>query len=115
MSKERTSSQAPFLRLPWTSGRISGRAAKSGILLLTFLLAWIFLISDAGILSQLHQRSVKAALEEEVSALISKELQLEEEAQRLATDPEYRERIAREEWGFKRPGERVYHIQRDDS
>jgi len=49
-------------------------------------------------------------LEREVGALRSDTARLTAEVDRLRTDPEYIEQIAREKLGLVKPGERVYKL-----
>ena len=50
------------------------------------------------------------SLEREVGALRSDTARLTAEVDRLRTDPEYIEQIAREKLGLVKPGERVYKL-----
>ena len=111
MSGERAASRVPYLRRPWTQGRIGGRTATGGLLILLGILLYYFLFGETGLLRQLQLQARKAALTERVSRLEEEERRLATERERLITDPDYRERLAREEWGYQRPGERVYHLR----
>ncbi|HTY80857.1 MAG TPA: septum formation initiator family protein [Candidatus Bathyarchaeia archaeon] len=50
------------------------------------------------------------SLEREVGVLRADTARLTEEVERLRTDPEYIEQIAREKLGLVKPGERVYKL-----
>lgn len=114
MAGERTPSHAPFLRRPWTRGRIGGRTVKGGLWLAIALLASLLLFGETGWVSQARLEARRIALERELDALRREAAQLESERARLAADPAYRERVAREEWGYKREGETVYQLRRLD-
>jgi cell division protein FtsB len=51
-----------------------------------------------------------ASLEREVGVLRADTAKLTAEVDRLRTDPEYIEQIAREKLGLVKPGERVYKL-----
>ena len=106
------STQGRFSRNQWRGGAITGRSGRIGLLLGLGFFLWIVLGSEYGLIRHLHRRQKRVDLENELKKLQSEERLIEEETSRLEEDPLYREKIAREEWGFKRPGERVYHVRR---
>jgi cell division protein FtsB len=114
MAGERTPSHAPFLRRPWTRGRIGGRTVKGGLWLAIALLACLLLFGETGWVNQARLEARRVALERELESLRYDAARLEAERARLADDPAYRERVAREEWGFKKDGETVYQLRRLD-
>jgi len=114
MTGERSSSRTSYLRRPWTQGRIGGRTAKGGLLILLALLVYFLFFGDAGWFRQMRLQSRRGALEERVVRLETEEERLREELRLLREDPDYREKVAREEWGYQRPGERVYQITRPE-
>jgi len=114
VTSSRGAERTPYLRRPWTEGRIGGRTFKGGIFLILGILVYLLLLSDTGWLHQWRLQQRRAQLQAEVIQLEAESAGLAAEAQRLANDPAYRERIAREEWGYKRSGETVYHLRRLD-
>ncbi len=114
MLGERTPSRTPYLRRPWTEGRIGGRTFKGGLLLIAAIFVYLLLLGETGLIRQSRLRYQRDRLLAEIAQLEAESLTLDQEAKRLRQDPDHRERIAREEWGFKRDGERVYHLRRLD-
>jgi cell division protein FtsB len=101
-----------FLRVPWTGGAIAGRTLRWLLLIAVGLTAWLLLLGDSGLLRQSRLRREQDAVRKDIAELQRQESLLSEELRRLLNDPDYRERIAREEWGFKAPGERIYYLKR---
>lgn len=101
-----------FLRIPWTGGRIAGRTFRWLLIAFAALTAWLLLLGDSGWLRQERLRGRQEAARRDIAELQRQEALLSEELQLLLGDPSYRERVAREEWGFKAPGERVYYLKR---
>lgn len=110
----RSEGRSPFLRQRWTEGRIGGRTFKGALLLLGVVLIYLLLLGDAGWIRQWQLSDRRSALYTEIQRLEAESASLEAEARRLDSDPDYRERIAREEWGYKRSDEIVYHLRRLD-
>jgi cell division protein FtsB len=103
-----------YLRRPWTEGRIGGRTFKGAIALLGAVLLYQLFLGETGWVQQWRLREQRTALYAEIQRLEAESAALAAEAARLAEDPAYRERIAREEWGYKRSDETVYHLRRLD-
>jgi len=101
-----------FLRSPWTRGRITGRTFRWLLILFLGLTAWLLVLGDSGWLKQARLKREQRSLRGEIRELRNQQSLLDRELDRLVEDPAYRERIAREEWGFKAPGERVYYLKR---
>ena len=111
MDGVRAPSRSPYLRLPWKRGRIGGHSRKGLLVLGIALFSYLLLFSDSGWFRQWRMSARKTELLQEVQRLELQEARLQKEIWRLEHDPEYRERVAREEWGYRAPGERVYHIR----
>ncbi len=101
-----------FLRAPWKGGRIAGRTFRGLFILFVGISAWLLFLGDSGWLRQAQLKNKQKARLRDIAELQKQEALLSEELNLLLTDPNYRERIAREEWGFKTPGERVYYLKR---
>ena len=114
VTSTRGTARTPYLRRPWTEGRIGGRTFKGGIFLILGILVYLLVLADTGWLQQWRLQRQRQSLETEIARLEAESERLGAEAQRLLDDPAYRERIAREEWGYKRNGETVYHLRRLD-
>ena len=79
--------------------------------ILLFVLALLILI--AFLPSYTKMQDLKARnlrYEEEIQALVKERDRLIYEKQRLEDDPEYLEKVAREEMGLIRKGEKVYRL-----
>ena len=72
------------------------------------------LFGDRGILQLVSQRERAEALARELEEMREENRRLAQEIRALQTDPRAIEKLAREELGFARPGEKVFVI-RDDS
>ena len=114
LGASRAAVRTPYLRRPWTEGRIGGRTFKGGIFLILGILVYLLVLSDTGWLRQWRLQQRRHQLQAEIARLEAESAGLAAESQRLADDPSYRERIAREEWGYKRKDETVYHLRRQD-
>lgn len=114
MNGERTPSRAPYLRRRWTEGRIGGRTFKGGVFLTMGILVYLLLLSETGWISQWRLQRQRSQLLAEIMNLETECEALEAEELRLHEDSDHRERVAREEWGYKREDERVYHLRTSD-
>lgn len=81
---------------------------------LALLAAWatVFLAGDGGWLDLRRDRERLARLESEVASLEAQNDSLRLVLERMASDPDFLERVAREELGMIRPGEYLYRIKR---
>jgi len=87
--------------------RRNRRLAAAGVLG-AFALAFIF--TDGGLLSILVRRMRVQRLEHKVAALEARRNWLQGEVERRRSDPETLERIAREQYGMVRDGEKLIRI-----
>lgn len=101
-----------FLRAPWTGGRIAGRTFRWLFICFLGLTAWLLVLGESGLLHQARLKNQQKTAHRNIAELQHQEALLSKELNLLLSDPDYRERIAREEWGFKAPGERVYYLKR---
>lgn len=82
------------------------------VLLTGFILVWIAFVDTFSLKTrwELHQR--KTNLAEQTDRLNNASLELEKKINRLENDVLILEKIAREEYGMRKPGETVYKIRR---
>ena len=73
-------------------------------------LVYIFLFGDYGAYRIWKQKKEIAQLQQTIEALHLKQHELEEVTERLKNDPEYLEKVAREEYGMIKEGEIIYKI-----
>ncbi|MEX0771315.1 MAG: septum formation initiator family protein [Balneolaceae bacterium] len=80
-------------------------------LLVAFVAVWFAFFDTYSLYTryQLHQR--KADLEERTEELRRETEVLEQKIDELESNPELLEKIAREEYGMRKPGETVYKIK----
>jgi cell division protein FtsB len=68
------------------------------------------LFGEMGLMKYFELRSAQRRLQEEIYGLAESNRKLEREVQSLRSDPDAIERLAREELGLIRDGERVYRF-----
>jgi cell division protein FtsL len=87
------------------------RKRKGGILLLLLFFSFLLILSmgKRGFIQQYRVRQERKRLEQELESLKAEKKKLEEEIDRL-DDPEYIEKIAREEYGMAKKNEEVYRV-----
>ncbi len=79
-----------------------------GLLMLYLLVHDLF--GDRGFLAMRRQQREVQKLQQEIQTLHGDNRDLAGQVQRLKTDPEYIERLAREQMGLSRPGEHVFKL-----
>jgi cell division protein FtsB len=84
-----------------------GRAVLIGGLL---VLVYFYLFGDYGVQRIRKQKQEIAELERTVEQLRQQQQELKETIELLKTDPEYIEKIAREEYGLVKQGEIIYKV-----
>lgn len=96
---------------PLTTPNGPGTVAKLvlGVALVAGVL-YLFLGAEDSLLDVRAARQELARAEAEVARLAAENDSLQKTLQRLENDPAYLEKIAREEYGLIKPGERVYRL-----
>ena len=89
------------------------RWRKDFLLLLLggFIVVWIMFIDTYSIMTRLKLNREKNDLIRKTEQLQLETKELEKKIKHLKTDPQVIEKIAREEYGMKKPNETVYRIQ----
>ncbi|WP_018128315.1 FtsB family cell division protein [Balneola vulgaris] len=82
------------------------------VLLLSFVLIWFGFIDSYSLLARFELNSKKADLNEKIEKLNASSDELKEKIENLNNDAALLEKIAREEYGMRKPGETVYKIKR---
>lgn len=87
------------------------------LILVAMIIGWayIFFTGQSGWLALQTERQTLADLEAEVTALAATNDSLREVLWRMANDPAFVERMAREEYGLVLPGEHLYRLVKPDS
>ncbi len=100
---------ARYLRIRRTVD-ISPAFARALLIAVLFIIGFIFIAGDVGLLKVWGaQRQVKS-LRSKITELETKNALLSAEIARLKADPFTIEKVAREKYGYLRPGDKVYRI-----
>lgn len=91
------------------------RRTLSIIGVLTAIILGFVLFSSHGLIARLRLSADASSLQSEISSMKATEDSLRAVIHTLETDTLEIERIARERYGYVRPGEQVYIIDRDTS
>jgi len=83
------------------------------ILIGAFILTWISFLDSHSLLSRVQMYREKSRVEQDTTLLRARIRELEKLLARPLTDEEV-ERIAREDYGMTKSGEKVYPITRDE-
>lgn len=76
--------------------------------------AYVFVAGDGGWLQLRQERENLAEMTAEVTRLQAQNDSLKTVLERMETDPEFLERVAREKFGMVKPGEHLYRIKRPE-
>lgn len=79
--------------------------------LFAFLFVWIGFLDNYSLYTRYQLNKEKSELENKIEQLRVETQELETVIEALRTDPAYLEKVAREEYGMRRPGETVYQIR----
>ncbi|MCH8569202.1 MAG: septum formation initiator family protein [Balneolales bacterium] len=77
-----------------------------------FLIIWFGFLDNYSIYTRYQLSKEKAELKQQIELLQRETESLETRIQALQTDSSYLERIAREDYGMRKPGETIYQIKR---
>ena len=86
------------------------RLATVGVGMLALAMAWHVAFGPNGMVAYMHKRAEYQKLQGDIHALDVENQQLEQQVQRLRSDPETIEREAREQLRYARPGETIYTL-----
>ena len=102
-------SSARYLRVRRTVD-ISPAFARALLIAVLFIIGFIFIAGDVGLLKVWGAQRQMTSLKSKISELESKNALLSAEIARLKGDPFTIEKVAREKYGYLRPGDKVYRI-----
>lgn len=91
------------------------RLLKIILLLVVLSVAWVLFAPGTGVFGLLKLRSRALELEIQNKELMRVNSELQEEINRLETDREYLERIAREKYGMLKKNEQVFDFSGKDN
>lgn len=84
------------------------------ILLASFVVAWFTFIDTYSLKTRWDLYTQKEDLKERTEELNNRSEELKVKIERLNEDPALLEKIAREEYGMRKPGETVYKVKREN-
>ena len=88
---------------------------KRSIMILSFVLLALcsLILNDFGLIKLFQLKNRHSELKSELNNLLIQQAELNEDIQRLQTDENYIQKIAREKYMMVEPGERVYRVQEE--
>ncbi len=89
---------------------VSPRLARVLLVAVVLLVALIFIAGDVGVWRLWTAQREMRDLQSKIADLESRNALLSAEIERLRTDPFAIEKVAREKYGYLKPGDRVYRI-----
>ena len=99
-----------YLRIRRTSIDVSPRVARALVIGLIVVVAVIFIAGDVGLWNLWRAQKELDVIEGDISVLEGDISYLKRNIYDLENDPFAVEKVAREQYGYMRPGERVYRI-----
>ena len=83
------------------------------VIIISFVLLAFFslLLNDFGLIKLFQLKNKHSELKNELNNLLIQQVELNENIQKLQTDENYIQKIAREKYMMVEPGERVYRVQ----
>ena len=86
---------------------------KRSIIIISFVLLAFFSLhlNDFGLIKLFQLQKKHSELKNELNNLLIQQVELNEDIQKLKTDENYIQKIAREKYMMVEPGERVYRVQ----
>ncbi len=88
------------------------KSVLTGVLVVAAL-SWILFFDTFSLLTRYQLSSKEDQLKEDIERLEAQIRELESQIERLEKDPALIERIAREEYGMRKPGETVYTVEQN--
>lgn len=87
---------------------------KKIIVCIVFLaLIWLFFAPGLGIVSYVKKKSELKQVRNEAAHLEKANVELQQEIEKLLTDPVYLEKLAREKYNLLKPNEKVYDFSKE--
>lgn len=82
--------------------------------LVAFIALWFLFVDSYSLMTKFQLESKKEDLIERTAELEKKSAELEQQIEALENNPDLLEKIAREEYGMRKPNETVYRIKPSD-
>lgn len=86
------------------------KLATGGVGVLALAMAWHVALGPNGMVAYMHKRAEYRKLQTDIHSLDLENQQLQQQVERLRSDPETIEREAREQLRYARPGETIYTL-----
>ena len=83
------------------------------LVVITAVFIMVLVLNDFGLITYLKLKNKHKALDEELHQLLVQQNDLRLEINKLQTDQDYIEQIAREKFMMVKPGERVYRVKEE--
>ena len=99
-----------YLRVKRKRIDISPRLARIILAGVLILIGTVFFLSDVGLWNLWKAQKQIKTVAGQIGELEQKNIAMQNEIDRLKTDPFAIEKVARERYGYLRPGDRVYRI-----
>ncbi len=99
-----------YLRVTRKRVDISPKLARIILTGLFVIIGTVFILSDVGLLNLWKAQKRIETLRGRIGDLEKKNVAIQEEIEMLKADPFTIEKVARERYGYLRPGDRVYRI-----
>jgi cell division protein FtsB len=99
-----------YLRITRRQADISPKLARIVLVGVLVLIAVVFFLSDVGLWNLWKAQKRINTLNMQINVLRQKNTALEEEIEKLKSEPFSIEKVARERYGYLNPGDRVYRI-----
>ncbi|HUV35704.1 MAG TPA: septum formation initiator family protein [Patescibacteria group bacterium] len=99
-----------YLRVTRKRVEISPKLARIILAGVLVLIGTVFTLSDVGLLNLWKAQKRIENLYAQIGDLEKKNITMQEEIEKLKADPFTIEKVARERYGYLRPGDRVYRI-----
>jgi cell division protein FtsB len=99
-----------YLRVTRKRVDISPKLARIILTGLFVIIGIVFVLSDVGLLNLWKAQKRIETLRSQIGDLEKRNIAIQEEIDRLMTDPFTIEKVARERYGYLRPGDKVYRI-----
>ncbi|MEP1305202.1 MAG: septum formation initiator family protein [Balneola sp.] len=84
------------------------------VLLSGFVLIWFGFVDSYSLLTRVELHYQKSDLKNKIDQLSTSTQKLEKKINNLHNDAQLLEKIAREEYGMRKPGETVYKVRRSE-
>lgn len=88
------------------------RVKKIIVFIVLLALIWLFFAPGLGIVAYVKKRAELKQVKNEAAHLEKANMELQQEIEKLLTDPVYLEKLAREKYDLLKPNEKVYDFSK---